>query len=421
MTENITGINPLLWYKKAETMAKWEHPTKSNLSYGISDVFNNFHPITCKIQNQESNDLQWLNQIYASLVKRESSSPDIGNIVPFIATDFYSDDGLNYTVNLDSNAKWADGFTLNATDVKYSFDLFENMTEPDWPYIPIEWDIYDVEILDQFQVGIKFLEKWVYGSNRLELPLLPYHIWNEINYKDHEEYAKNWTTNYPEKMIGAGPYKLGSFDEVNKIIHLTKNPYYKNLTNAEDPLLEDVSFVLVSDKEIAMNELATGRIDMVDYGFFTYPEEFEIPNLQMKFALNFLSEEIAINMKHPFIGTGELCPIASPDSGKYLRKAISHIIPRNHLIKTTLNDFAEPGVTPWPVNHFMVDEDLKPYEYNPDTSIHFDEFAGFVYPCATDVASVFISSIFCAVCVVTVVINKTKIKTKKKNMKEKIQ
>ena len=268
---------------------------------------------------------------------------------------------------------------------------------------------------------INFKEAYVYGSTRLEIPLLPYHIWKEINYEDHEEFAKNWTMNHPEKMIGAGPYKLESFDAVNKVIHLTKNPYYKNLTNADDPILEDVYFVFVPNKEIAMNELATRRIDMVDYGFFTYPEEFDIPNLQMKYALNFQTEEIAVNMKHPYIGTGELCPIASPDSGKYLRKAISHVIPRNHLIKTTLNDFAEPGVTPWPVNHFMADEELEPYEYNPDTSIQNSEFAGFVYPCATDVASVFISSIFCAVCVVTVVINKTKIDTKKKNMKEKIQ
>ncbi|MCE7745094.1 MAG: hypothetical protein GPJ52_08185 [Candidatus Heimdallarchaeota archaeon] len=423
MTENITGINPLLWYKKAETMAKWEHPVKSNLSYGTYDLFKNFHPLknihptTCR-RNQESIDLQWLNQIYSSLVKRESSSPYNGYIVPFIATDFYSDDGFNYTVNLDSKAKWADGITLNATDVKYSFDLFENMTGYSYGADPIEWNLYDVEILDEFQVKIEFLQGYVYQSSQLELPLLPYHIWKEINYEDHEEYAKNWTVNHPEKMFGAGPYKLESLDEVNKVIHLTKNPYYKNLTNADDPVLEDIYFVSVPTKEEAMSELATGRIDMVDYGFFTYPEEFDIPNLQMKFALNLQSEEIAINVKHPFL-SGTLAPISSEDSGKYLRKAISHIIPRNHLIITTLNDFAEPGITPWPVNHFMADEDLEPYEYNPDTSIQNSEFAGFVYPCATDVASVFISSIFCAVCVVTVVINKTKIKAKKKNMKEK--
>ncbi len=412
MTENITGINTLLWNKKAETMANWEHPSKSNLSYGISDVFNNFHPIIC-IQNKELNDLQWLNQIYSSLVKRESSPPDVGNIVPFIATDFYSEDGFNYTVNLDPNAKWADGFTLNATDVKYSFDLYENMT-----YDSIEWNINDVEILDQFQVRIRFQQSHVYGSSRLELPLVPYHIWKEINYEDQEDYAENWTMNYPEKMIGAGPYKLESFDEVNKVIHLTKNPYYKNLTNADNPILEDVYFVDIPNKEIAMNQLASGKIDMVDYGFFTYPEEFDIPNLQMKRALNFRSEEIVVNMEHPYIGSGALCVIASPNSGKHLRKAISHGIPRNHIIETTIDGFAEPGITPWPTSNVYADENLVLYEYSRVHILHGLEQAGFVYCCTTDSASI-TGVIFSSVCFVTTIMYGIKFRAKKKNMKEK--
>jgi hypothetical protein len=64
------------------------------------------------------------------------------------------------------------------------------------------------------------------------------------------------------------------------------------------------------------------------------------------------------------------------------------VIPRNHIIETTMNGYAEPGITPWPIDDLLAHDDLEPYEYNPDTAIDRKEFAGFIY-CTTQPSSGF--------------------------------
>lgn len=419
MKENITGINTLLWNKKAETMANWNHTTKSDMYYGINFEFQEFHPILSK-KTSKTNDFQWLNNIFESLIERNMESPYNGAFGPKIATSYYSVDGMTYYFEVDANAKWSDGTKINTTDVKYSFELYENLTKPiNWNPLD-EWNIFNVSIIDEHNIEIILSSgPIIYSESKMDVPLLPYHIWKDVEYNLQAETAKNWTINYPEKLIGAGPYKLESYNEQDKIIHLVKNPYYKNLTNAQDPILNDLYFVYQSSKTEAIDALTTGQIDMIDSNFQIYPNEINIPDLYSKTTLDYRSEEIAVNMKHPYIGAGNLCPIATPASGRYLRKAISHVIPRNHIIETTLDGYAEPGITPWPVNHIVADEDLVPYEYNPDISLDFKELAGFVYCCATQVSSIFISTIFSSVCFVIITANYLKIKSKKKNFKEK--
>ena len=129
MKEDITGINTFLWNKKDETMAKWTHPLKSDLHYGINYEYEEFHPILAKT-NSRKNDFQWLNQIFDSLIERNMTSPYNGVYSPNIATSYSSADGMTFNFELDPNAKWSDGTKINTTDVKYSFDLYENLTKP---------------------------------------------------------------------------------------------------------------------------------------------------------------------------------------------------------------------------------------------------------------------------------------------------
>jgi len=415
MTENISGINTLLWNKNAETMANWNHPTKTEMNYGINYEFENFHPILSKI-TKNSNDFQWLNHIFDSLIEHNSQPPYNGAFSPKIAANISSTNGITFYIDLDPKAKWADGITLNATDVKYSFDLFENLTKPEnWNSI-VEWNSNEVTIIDEFTIEIAFQNNnTVYAESKLDIPILPFHIWKDFESNVQGDIAKNWMLNNPEKIIGAGPYKLESYDETNKKIHLVKNPYYQNLTHAVDPIISDVHFIYQPSKEAAINELATGRIDMIDYNFQIYPKEIDLPNLYNKTILDYRSEEIAVNMKHPYL-SGTLTPISSDNSGMYLRRAISHVLPRNHIIKTVLDDYAEPGITPWPINAPYTNEDLEPYEYSVEKAIEYMVMMGAIdrYYYSSSEAGIAFSTIFCAVCVVIVSANYLKIKSKKK-------
>ena len=89
------------------------------------------------------------------------------------------------------------------------------------------------------------------------------------------------------------------------------------------------------------------------------------------------TQEIGINMMHPYLGTGELCPIAGPESAKHIRKAISHMVPREIIISEILEDLGAPGVTGMPNVAVGFNEDLEPYEYSIARALQHMKDAGF--------------------------------------------
>ena len=72
-----------------------------------------------------------------------------------------------------------------------------------------------------------------------------------------------------------------------------------------------------------------------------------------------------------------MCPISSPESGKYIRKAISHLIPRNYIIADIYNGLGSPGVTPYPRGAVGFDESLGPIEYSKNAALYYMGLAGY--------------------------------------------
>lgn len=83
---------------------------------------------------------------------------------------------------------------------------------------------------------------------------------------------------------------------------------------------------------------------MVDEAYYlSYYYNFDIPGVRATVVDDTGTREIAINQEHPYLGTSELCQIAGKESAKHIRKAISHIIPRQSVIYDVYDGFG----TPW--------------------------------------------------------------------------
>ncbi len=52
-------------------------------------------------------------------------------------------------------------------------------------------------------------------------------------------------------------------------------------------------------------------------------------------------------MRHPYIGSGASCPIPGAESAIHLRKAISHLLPRDVIVDHIYDGIATPGITAW--------------------------------------------------------------------------
>ena len=373
--ENLTGFNGTLWAEEKRNIGEWSIPGQSELKYAVSYIPYSYH-----IYKTYPEDRIWLNQIYNGLIER---TPDNRSYGPNIALSWNTTDGLRYDVQLDPNAKWADGHVLNASDVKYSFELIANpeFNSPHETFWMQYIDSNSITIKDEFNVEIEFLEEYTFHETNLALPIIPKHIWSEIPVENQSIQMNEWSYTNPSKIIGAGPYVLHSYNKTDGFVHLKKNLYYGDLSNTDEPAFEDVYFVDydVYNKAEVLSDLQSGEVDIVG-GFYDLSlEDIDFPGVTFE-QVNSLGKvfEMAFNLNHPYFGTGSACPISGSSSAWNIRKAISHIIPRNSCIEL-FGGLGYPGVTTYPLIGFGYNNSMKPTEYNIAVARQYMEAAGFEY------------------------------------------
>jgi len=370
--------SPLLWDSSYQDMAYWDIGD-TELHYGCPADFEDFHTF----KTESVYDAQWTQQIYGGMVERTPEAPYNNAFGPYLATTFTSADGLTYQVQLDPDAKFADGVKCNASDVEFSYDLLINTDfgQPDYGFFSQYIDSDTIVINSEFDITVNFLEAYVFQDSNLGIDILPKHIWNSILPEDMENQAVTWAASDTDdsKIMGIGPYYMEDYDGTNGVIHLKANPYWDTWGGHATQLIQDIYFEFWSNKEGALSALAAGDLDIIDTNFS--PTIAEVPaTVDYTLVASPGSQEISMNCLHPYLGTGELTPLGTEDAGKYIRQAISHLIPRETIVSEILEGLGNPGVTPYPLGAVGYDDTLEPYEYSIDIAKQKMEAAGFVYP-----------------------------------------
>ncbi|NHJ49386.1 MAG: hypothetical protein FK733_16470 [Asgard group archaeon] len=373
MDTDFTGWDSILWSYCYQSMENWQIPGQSEFHYATPADFEDF-----MIYKHESDyDAQWLNQIYNGLIERSANPIDNRQYTSHIASSWSTTDGVNYTVHLNPDAVWADGTPITTADVDFSYKLqitpaFGN---PDFTY----WSQYlrnnSVYMVDSDTCIISFNKTYMFQDGNLGLHLVPKHIWENIPYDQMEQQALNWSKDDPSKIFGAGPYKLHTYNGTTGTIRLTRNDYYDDWTGVT-PYFDDIYFEFYSNKEGALEALVNGEIDMVDAQF--RPQLEEVPaGTKYELVKEDGYQEMALNMMHPYFGTGALCPIAGEESARYVRKAMSHCVPREMICEELFSGLAEPGVTACPSIATVYNTSLEPYEYNLALALEYMKGAGY--------------------------------------------
>ncbi|NHJ85409.1 MAG: hypothetical protein FK734_08090 [Asgard group archaeon] len=360
----------LLWATSYQPMESWTIPGQTEFHYACPADFEDFHPYFY----ESMYDGQWLHQIYNGLLERKPSDRWYeGRLLQ----SFTSADGITYNIELKPNVKWADGTPLTTQDIQYSYQLLidPDFGSPDIYYWSNYIDKYSVTIIDTTHCTIEFLKNYVFQDGNLAVDLVPYHIWSSIANDTHAAQAISWASSDPNKILGAGPYYLQEYDGTNGVIHLKRNAYFDDWSGIT-PYFEDVYFEFYSNKEGALSALAGGLVDMVDAQFSVQLDE--VPSgAKYQLIESPRVHEIAVNCLHPYLGTGELCPIASPESGNHIRKAISYMIPRQIIVDEILDGLGTPGVTGWSPVSIGYDDSLEPLDYNIELAKYHMALAGF--------------------------------------------
>jgi peptide/nickel transport system substrate-binding protein len=138
---------------------------------------------------------------------------------PRLATSWsHSKNGLVWTYHIRHGVKWSDGVPLTAADVAYTFQ--RNIKPASTEFLDNE--AYVSEITSAKATGnytvVMRVKHYTPVMNRLEVPILPKHIWDHVTDKQLSSF-KNL---HP---VGTGPFRVSSFSP-NQSITLKANPHY---------------------------------------------------------------------------------------------------------------------------------------------------------------------------------------------------
>jgi class 3 adenylate cyclase len=184
--------------------------------------------------------------------------------------------------------------------------------------------------------------------------------------------------------VGDGPYYLESYNFTTNLATLKKFHQYWNATGLETLgqfTVDTYEVVLMIDKSQALEALSSGRVDeMLGYRYGYGLGGSDLPALQ-SMGINVIRapelgwQEMGFNMRHPVFGTGVDTPLGKGDpsmaaeAARHVRKAISHLIPRDKIVNELLGGMGVPLASflgpSWGI---WYDKDLKPDSYDNNTA-----------------------------------------------------
>ncbi|MHA2358104.1 MAG: ABC transporter substrate-binding protein [Candidatus Heimdallarchaeaceae archaeon] len=376
--EEVSNWNPTLLAKSIARVDQWK-TSANNITYAIQSNISKPNIFS----SPSYSDKTWMQAVYGKLFYRNSENYSWESV---IASDFsITPDGKNVIVSIDSNAQFSDGSPVLAEDIAYSYELHMSPIINSSEYYRLtKWfesndsievvspDVVTFHLNDSYAFPLSLCDIGIIDKSAVE-PLISsygYEVFNEDPF----------TGNVSDALIkSCGPFKLFSYNFSNGFVKMEQNPYWQNLT-AVNFDIDDFEFFIkqVHDKEDAFDKLLLNEVQILDYHYaFDLGDLEGLPNIGAVITRYFTYEEMAFNLRHPQLGTGELCPIPGADSAKALRKGISHAIPRQIIINEILEGLGTPGIVPISEDSPYYYEFLEPYAYDLDLAIDFVEDAGY--------------------------------------------
>jgi peptide/nickel transport system substrate-binding protein len=377
-------------------------------------------------------DLTVFDGVFDALAERENL--DTKALVPALATSWeVAPDEKSWTVHLRDGVTWHDGVDFTADDVKFTFDAYfdDDIGCPTGAFIKdIIGSKDNIVVVDPLTVKFNLPKPYAYFVGGVLAPpqgyILPKHVLENVAAADWKTHTFNtasgsytvgsYTAHGP---IGTGPYVYETYDPTTFSNTMTKNANYWNkaaLEAAGQFGIETLYVQQIEDSDPAIAALKSGDVDVLDsqYSLQTKLASIEQPWGDYVSYDAFGVQELGFNMQHPVFGTGIDTPLGKRDptraaeAARYVREAMSHLIPRQTIIDTITAGYGSPGLTT-PITKVTAgyDNALTPYSYDVNLAKSLLAAAGYdtgVAPPATDIWGQYGLYIIAAIVVVVVVV-----------------
>ncbi len=282
---------------------------------------------------------------------------DANGVIPALADGWkVSDDGKDWTFYLDRNARWHDGTSFTADDVKFTFEYMKDH-KGGFKWFDATSYIDSVDVVDAHTVVIHLSEP--VASFLVDIagnvPMLPEHIWKDV--------SDPLTFKDDDAVIGTGPMKLVDYDSATGVYQYEANHDYY-----DGKLLVD-KFISMEVSDTA-SALQTGDVDEVSFwgSEIAAVQTFESdPDFEIKAGPSFWVLQTIFNCEK------------YPNNDREFRQAIAYGIDRDKIVSQVLHDGGEPANTG--IMHpdsIWYNPDCTAYEYDTDMADEILDSLGFV-------------------------------------------
>ena len=367
---------------------------------GVDDlVYAHSYPVAeFSVQTQASYiAAQYMNAIWQGLYTLDLATKDYK---PLLAASLptWNSDNTVATVELRDDVTFADGSTMNATDVVESFKRIMDPNYADGAIASFVTyfgnttlsggtiDIDDVVTANsEFEVEFTFQAPYFLAVSLLGFYILPTSAYGtqanpSVASYDFNGEIVNGSTGIADLGWGTGPYVYGDIDGTSGNIELAANTNYWDGTVTSDK----ISFTQYAQLTAALEDLKSGAVHIMDSQLKPAIADVDgVTGVEWDTVIDFGWQEIAINNQHPILGTGTDTPLGQEDpsmakqAAKWVRQAMSHAIPRQTIIDEIVEGLASPGVVAgWAPGTQGYDSTLAPYEYSLSKAKELLEMAG---------------------------------------------
>jgi peptide/nickel transport system substrate-binding protein len=182
-------------------------------------------------------------KVYSSLFDFDANT----NITPLLATEIpeLTNDGTEFTINIDDRARFHNGDKVTAEDVKYSF-LQPVRESTSWAS---NFSIIDsIEIEDETTAHFTLERPYKPILYAMEHPIAP----KSVREQDREAFGT-------ETIVGSGPFQVADFRE-GEVTALTGwDDYWGN----SSPYLDEVNITPINESTTRITQLQTGNQDII--------------------------------------------------------------------------------------------------------------------------------------------------------------
>lgn len=277
-----------------------------------------------------------------------------GEIVPKIAESWENTTPTEWVFNIRQGVKFHDGSDLTANDVKFTFDRIINegaMAGDTSPRKGLLGPIEEVELVDEYTVKFLLSEPWP-----ILLKMIPH---QQILPQAYIE--KVGDPEWRDNPVGAGPYKFVSAKLDERIALERFDDYYEGA-----PSIKNLVFDIIPEVSSRIAALQAGEVHRING---ISPDLVAVlendPSITVK-----RSEGTRVAMM-------EMNTLTPPFDDVRVRQAMNHAIDIDLILDTILGGFATRANGALLHSSFGINEDLQPYEYNPEKAKQLLADAGY--------------------------------------------